>query len=594
MSVQNDPAASLGSGVAGRVARHIADAMVATRVKMGPHQSAVAQDVLRQFTNHVSDEIRGALGPLWVQIADNPDTPDELRPLFSALGREQGQAWAMIGGFATSAALGGGLLDLLNNYLNPVIHPLIRLSPNGILSPDQNAAIGARRLETSWSPKRDSASGGIDADVYESLVKLHRALPTITDIWQLMNRGELSKEDARKMLRHYGHYDEHIDRILGLKETELTAAEVAAMWNRGIFDTPEAHRLARRVGTSVEQMDRMLELGGEPPAPQELLLAWRRGIITEAQVDRALRQSPLRFEWIPIIKSLQWQPLPLAEAADAVNQGHLTREAAGEVARDHGVRDEDFQVIVDNAGIPPGPQTVLDWANRGLITEAEGLQMLYESRIKNRWVPTYFKSRHEVMPPETVRLMYSRGALTRDDAIRRLQARGYSPEDAAIVINGAVAEKTEKERDLTVAQIRDLFTDRLISEQDALSMLDGAGYAPEEAQFILDLGLLARMRRYINAVITRIRTGYVTGNLTEQDAQTRLDQLGIPADSKDEMLSLWGLERDSVTRTLTTAQITAAVKKGFMSSEDAFRRLVGSGYSDADATIILQLAGAIQ
>lgn len=593
MAENDETQGALGAGIAARVSRHLAEAVVSTRVKMGPHQSAVAQDVLRQFTNHISDEIREVLGPLWAKVADDENTPAEVRPLFRALAEEQGQAWAMVGSFAASAALGGGLLDLLNNYLNPVVHPLIRLSPNGLLPPAQCAVIEARRLQTSWSPRRDARSGGIDDDVYNSLLRLSAQLPSIVDIWRLVNRGDFTPSEGREALEHHGFTDEHVDPMLNLRFEEFTPAEVAAMWNRGIFDTAEAHRLGRRVGVTPAQTDRLLELGGEPPAPQELLLAWRRGIVTEAQVDRALRQSPLRFEWIPVIKSLQWQPLPVSEAADAVNQGHMGIDAARKVAVENGVRPENFDIFVANAGIPPGPQTVLDWTNRGLITEAEALQALYESRIKNKWVPKYLESRHETMPPETIRLMYRRGALDKGGALKRLQARGYSPEDAAIILDGATSEKTEKERDLSIAQIRELFADRLISERDALSMLDSLGYDAQEAGYILDIGTLQRLRRFVTAATNRIKSAYISGNMTEADAQGRLDRLGMPAEFKDEVFTLWDLERQSVTKSLTTAQITAAVKKGFLAVDDAFARLVGQGYSDGDATIVLQLAGVV-
>jgi len=55
---------------------------------------------------------------------------------------------------------------------------------------------------------------------------------------------------------------------------------------------------------------------------------------------------------------------PVGEAADAVNQGHLSVDAARKVAQENGVRAADFDVIVANAGIPPGPQEALDWVNR--------------------------------------------------------------------------------------------------------------------------------------------------------------------------------------------------------------------------------------
>src|SRR5687767_2465640 len=88
---------TVGGTLGGKSARLVADAVAYTKTRLGPHQNALAQKVLADFTNHVSDEVRGVMGPLWVQWANDPDTPAELKPLFHALGTQRGQAWAWIG-----------------------------------------------------------------------------------------------------------------------------------------------------------------------------------------------------------------------------------------------------------------------------------------------------------------------------------------------------------------------------------------------------------------------------------------------------------------------------------------------------------------
>lgn len=594
MDGQPDVPGSIGGRVGSRLAGVVADATIATRQRLGPHQAGLAQKVLADFTNHVSDELRSVMGPIWRAAAEDTETPEELRPLFRALGTQRGQAWAWIAGTATGAAMGGGLMNLLTNALNPVVLPLIAAAPHGILSPSDAAAVWRAGLSRKFNALHDSRSGGIDDDRFTALVELGRPLPTVDELRAMLNRGDIAEGAAVDVLRRYGYAQAHHADLLGLRRTDHSAPEIAAMWNRGIVDTGTANSLAARVGVNTTQMRRLLELGGEPPAPAELLLAWRRGIVTEAQVDRALRQGPLRFEWIPVIKSLQWQPLTVTEAADAVNQGHMDEQAARKVARENGVRDADFDVIVANAGIPPGPQEALDWVNRGLLTEQGFRSIFLESRIKNKYIDLYLKSRHETMPPETVRLMYSRGAMAADDALRRLQQRGYSREDAAIILDGASAEKTQADRNLTVAQIRDLYAERLISRDDALAMLGAAGYESGEAEFVIELAELARLRRFATAATNRIKSGYIAGHLSELDTQSRLDALGMPPDFKDDVLALWDIERSTVTRGLTTAQIVAAVKRGFLDPDDGMARLTGQGYSPDDALILLRLGGAVE
>lgn len=586
---QTDPA--LGAGVGGRLAQLVSAATVLTREKLGPHQVNVASKIFTDVTNHVSDEIRGVMGPLWTQLARDPATPAELRPLMRSLATQRGQAWAWIGGTATGAALGAGIIDWLNNAFAPVTTRLIAAEPNLPVSiPD---AVGAevKGLRFANGNAREAAFNGLERERFDVLVEAARPWPTIAELWSLLNRGDITGADMAEALHRMGFRDHWIADLMNLRHIDDTAEVLAAEWNRGIIDEDRAVELGRRVGTSPEQMRRLLELGGEPPGPQELLLAWRRGVVTEAQVDRALRQSPLRFEWIPTIKSLQWVPLPTGEAADAVNQQHMTLAQGQAAARLNGILPDDFEIFVKNAGIPPGPQTVLDWVNRGLITEDEALQALYESRIKNVWVPTYLESRHETMPPETVRLMYTRGALSTEDALRRLQMRGYSPEDAAIILDGASAEKTQGARDLTTSQILEMYSDRMITRDDALMWLTALGFDEAEGLWQIDLADMRRLRRFVTAATNRIRSSYVAGHIDEGTANVLMDTLGVNADFKDDALRLWDIERATTSKGLTVAQVTAAVKKSIITPAEAMGRLTGQGYDQNDAAIILALAG---
>jgi hypothetical protein len=591
MDTVDSDTSSIGGKVGSRIAGVVADATVATRQRLAPFTAGVAQIVLRDFTNHVSDEVRSMLGPIWTKVANDPDTPEELRPLFRAVGGQRGQAFGWVGGAALGGAMGGGLLDLINNALRPVVGPLLASSPNLPMSVGDAAAAAQRGISPGYNYEREAATQGMSGLRFGILRELSRTLMSIEDILALVNRGEMTTEAATQTLRRMGFSGADTSAILLLRHAELSGPDVAAMWNRGIFDEGTAIKLGARVGLNATQVRQMLELGGEPPGTQELLLAWRRGVIDEKRVDRALRQSPIRFEWLDVIKDLRWLPFSVEEAANAVNQGHMSIEDARKVARENGLKPEQLDVLIANAGLPPGPQEALDWVNRGLITPAQFRGIFLESRVKNKYIDLYLASRYETMPPETIRLMYSRGAMTREEAARRFAMRGYDPETTTIVLDGASAEKTEKTRDLTTAQVLELYGDRLISLADALAMLQGLGFDAQEAQWQADIADMRRVRRYVNAVVTRIRSAYVTRRIDDIEAGAALDSLGLPAEFKDEQLALWDVERTTVTRELTTAQIIAAVKKGVIEARRGLDRIMGQGYSEDDAITLMATAG---
>lgn len=594
MTSPDSPVANgLGGRVGGRVASLVSDATVATRQRLAGHTVGVANEVLTQFTNHVSDEIRAAMGGVWDKLANDDDTPDSFKPLMQSLATERGQAWAWIGGTATGAALGAGILGLLTNEFAPLINKLIAQNPHGVLSPADAAIATARSLKGAVDVNFDANAQGIDDNRFAVMVELARSRLSGGEVLEAWRRGIINKANADTMLVKLGYADPDRSALLGLRETPLSPVDAAAAWARSELTPAQTDAIGAKTGVNPEDMAILRALAGEPPSPEEVLFAWRRGIIQESDVDRALIQGPIRNEWLPVIKNLQWVPLPVSEAANAVNQGHMDLGAAQQVARENGFKPDDFQIIVDNAGIPPGPQEALDWVNRGYITPDQFREIFLESRIKNKYIDLYLKSRYQVMPPETIRLMVSRGALSKEEGLARLMQRGYTADDAAIIIDGASAEKTSKSRDLTVAQVLELRADALISNDDAMALLEAAGYDPDEALWVTELADLRRVARFVTAAVNRTKASYIAGRLDEIQAGSVLDSLNLPAQFKESAFQLWDLERTTVTKGLTTAQVVAAVKGSLLTPEQGIARLTGQGYAQDDAIILLVLGKAI-
>jgi hypothetical protein len=590
---QTPPSPQFGGRLAGKVAGAVADASLYAKQRASGHTAKLSQQILADFTNHVSDEVRSVLGNLWASFAQDPETPDEFRALFSALATQRGQAWAWIGGSIASAGVGGGLSGVFSVLLAPLVQATARAYPSSMLSPADAARAAVTGRTAGVNVDRDLASAGFDDNRTSVLKALAETTLSPEVVVDMLRRGVINDDDARTALRHAGLSDLANTRMRATRWLPLSPTEAAAAWARGSMSEQQSNTVGARSGVTGDDMRVLRDLAGEPPAIAETLLAWRRGVITEAQVDKAITQGPLRNEWIPVVKALQWEPLSPAEAADAVNQGHMSLAAAQAKARESGVKPEDFAIVVANAGIPPGPQEALDWVNRGLLSEAGFREAFLESRLKNKYIDLYLSSRHEVMPPETVRLMYSRGVMDRSDALSRLQQRGYSAQDAAIILNGASAEKTAKTRDLTVSQVLQLREHGLVSDAAVRQMLSAAGYDDEEAQWLFELAELRRVTRYVNAVVNRVKASYVAGRVDEVQAGATLDQLGLPASYKDDALALWDLERAALTKALTPAQVVAAVKAQLLTSQQGVERLQVQGYSAGDAAILLILGKAV-
>lgn len=584
---------SLGGKVGTRVADILSRVLVEHAERSRPERVRLGMALQEEFFRLTGSEVNRTVGGFFRVVSDHPEAPDWFKRTGAFIADGKGQWATLAAGAATGALFGTGLLDVFTNWLRPAIGELMREKPNTPLTPADAAAANVRGL--TWGPDlwTDAGQAGVNEDRFRVLEQLQSQTPQLLEILTLLNRGHIDANEAIALFRRAGWTAAHYTHLLQLRKSLISLPDAAAMWNRDIVSTEEGRIIASHNGYSPEDFDRFAELGGEPPDTTSLILAWQRGIITESDVDRALIQGPLRKEWIPVIKNMRYGPLGPQEAADAVNQGHMTFEAAQAVAAQSGVRPEDFQVIVDNAGIPPGPQEALDWVRRGLITADDFRTAFLESRIKNKYIDLYLSSLPILLTRTEITSLYSKGAMTREQAATRLLQLGYSTENADIILTGASHEKTTAERDLTKSELLELYTDQAISADDLTAALASMGYTADEAAEYVQLADLRRLRKFWNAAISRTKAGYVTRRLDLNEASAALDSLNVPPNARDDYLALWDIERSVVTKELSTAQVVAAAKAGIFDVNSATNRLMGQGYAQEDAVVLLKLGKAI-
>jgi len=590
--MSDEPAASIGGTIGPRIAALLGQSVVATRQKMAGHQAGIAQKVLADFTNHVSDEVQGVMGPLWREMAENPDTPEEIRPLLHSLGNLRGQAWAWIGGTASGAALGAGIMDLLNNLLAPAIQPLIAADPNATLSPETAANAAVRGLD--WTNERanleyDAQAGGIDRKRYKVLQQLAEGRLTHTEVQELFNRYSLSHDEAIEELHRSGYTRDRAEKVISLGKQLLSGDVIAQMLNRDILSFTDGVALARQTGMTDVQLNQLAQLYGDPLSPQLLGDAYRRGFISREEFERGIIQGPLRKEWFDTLEKLQLSRMSTVDAADAVNQGHIPLAEGKRIAYENGLDADDFAVLIESAGQPPGIEFADEAFNRGFISDEQYSRMFLESRIKNRYLPLLRQMRTRLIPQETARLLYRQGVYTESQALQTLLSHGFSAEDAAALLAVERTRSDDNTRELTRSQIVDMYEERMFTASDATTMLTGMGYSADDAQSMLELAELQRLRKFINSAVSKVHAAYVAGKITEIEASSALDYLGIPNESRDDYMALWDIERTTVSKTLTASQIRQAVAKGLIDRDNGLSRLVAQGYDVEDASLYLQL-----
>jgi hypothetical protein len=385
------------------------------------------------------------------------------------------------------------------------------------------------------------------------------------------------------------HYLQHLRGKL--TPFPLSPADAALAVLRGTWDDGDGRAEARKSGLSDDRFDVLLLNTGEPPSIQELLFLWRRGKIDQTRLERGIRQSRVRNEWIDAIELLASGPPSSGDALHGAVTNQIDDATAQRIITENGVDPSNYDWMRRAAGRPPGIMELLSLDRRGLATDDVVAQAIRESDIKDKYIPLIQQMIRHLMPERTVVSAIGKGVLTYEQGIRHLLDLGFSPEDAAALAAEAKSDKTVAHKNIAESQIATAYRDRYLDRDTAASMIVTLGYDVDETAFLLDLVDFERQQRYRDQVISATRSRYVGHYIDDQQVTLTLDTAGVPAATRDELLTLWALERANQVARLTRADLVKAHAYGILTDQELGDRLAALGYNDVDINIILGIEG---
>lgn len=580
-----------GGRISAAIADHVQRALVATRQDLAGHHVNLAMAIQEAFFGLTGTELRIYGGPVLQALIDHPDTDPGARALLDFIAQGHGQFATMLGNQVLGSAVGTGLGAFLSNLLQPVTGRLIATNPHLPMSVADAARAYVTGLGDADTVSFDALQQGIDAHRFEILGELSRLRPSADVILDWLNRGVIDADKSIGWLRQLGYHDDAIIAMREARFTEVSPDRLADAVTFGSITQAQAAIKAARSGTRAEDFDLLVRTNGTPPSITDLTFALRRGVIDRATYERGLMQSPLRNEWIPLMERIVLQPMSVADAIEAAVKGYLDEDQARAIAIQNGLVPEQYQPLRDSAGEPPGVQEMVSMYRRGILTRDQLVKGIRSSRLKNEYIEATIAAAETLPPERSIVSLVSKGSLTEDRGKDLLLKRGYAPDIADALLAEAHATKTTKQRELTASQVALLYEDRAITQDAATAMLTNLGYDAETAGWELAIADLNRLRKFNEAAISRVHAAYLAGKIDVPTASTTLDGLRIAPEQRDDLLTLWSLEKTVTRKALTLTQLEQAAKKGIIDAGTFMDRVAGLGYSDDDVLIIAQLTG---
>jgi hypothetical protein len=413
--------------------------------------------------------------------------------------------------------------------------------------------------------------------------------PTQGDIRELMNRGQMNEATAIRFMGYNGVNPSTAPALLELRKQLLSPADAALAVLRGNMSEGDGLAVAAANGVSARDFKVVTDNTGEPLGLMQLLEAYRRHIIDRPRLVTGILQSRVRNDWIDVAEALRYGPMSTADAVNAVVQNQMPAAMAAEIADQNGLMPGHIDYLEKTAGEPLSRTEMEQLFNRGLVTEAEVIQALRESRLKNKYNADAFKLHVRMPEGRQIVSMITHGALTKAAGTDLLLQLGYSKQVAAALILEGTSTKLAVHHSLTLAEIRQLYADRIFTQAHCLDLMLKLGYDDADAHSLLSLWDLLAGAAMVRQAAGVIRSRYVGHKIDDTTAKTDLALLGVGAAAVARYIKVWAIERKASVKTLSEAQIVKAHKSGLLNLPDALKRLAAEGYDDVDSHILLGL-----
>lgn len=578
---------TLGDRLGPKVARLVSEAVVATRRALGPHEVRVrrqaTQDVIDQAGREIADHFR----PIVRKILDLDDgsLDGDVRQFLEDSISGQHQLKAASG--LITGAVSGTIGTFISNQLAPLLYSAIRTEPHLFVDTGTLANGVAQRTFTDADAANKASSQGIDNGQFARLVEQALSYPSTADALDLLRRGEITQAEFDLCLQRNAVPPGFIGPYASTRNIPLPADLAALAVLRSVIPQNEGERIAALSGVSAADFQIMIDDTGEPPGLDQLDEAYRRGVINKARLEKGIRQSRIRNEWIDVIEALRFSPISVADAVNAVVQNQLPQAQASAIAEQNGLEPGWIDTLIRTAGEPLSRTETEELYNRGLMTKAEVIQALRESRLKNKYNELAFDLHTRILEPRTLASAVEFGSISHADAVKHAMAYGYSEADATVLVGEGSARKLFSYKNRVITAAESLYEASGLSDAGFRDVMRSMGFSPEETGFVVQAADFRKKEKQVTTTVSAVRAKFIGRHLTEGQASAILDKSGLLAAQRDQLISTWKTERSAVVRNLTEAQLIRALKKKTLTVQQVDDRLIGMGYDQADAAILI-------
>lgn len=393
-------------------------------------------------------------------------------------------------------------------YMTAISNEVNSVTPLLPLSPADLALAVIRNIVAEGAAAGEARMSGIDADRFHTLTLLTGDAPAPEQLAIALRRHLIDAGRYDTGIRQGRLRDEWADTIRELATNEPTPAEVLTALVEGQIDEGTAREKFAAFGGMASEFDWLYGTMGAAPSPTEAAAMANRGLIPWGGVglgrvsfDQAIAEGHARTKWTEAFRGLA-EYLPPPRTVTAMHrEGALTSAQALGILEKHGLSPELAAAYLKSS-------TSLKLAKPKELAEATVLT-LYRDRLIPRTEAATFIGALGYTPAEAEFILEAEDVRASAAALTHAVARVHTlfvghklDQGAATAALAALKVDAPQAAELvgiwdheraanvhlpTPAQIESAFADEIITQDQAMAMLEAQGYAPWDAWFVLSV-----------------------------------------------------------------------------------------------------------
>jgi hypothetical protein len=365
------------------------------------------------------------------------------------------------------------LLALKRQPIMPADAALMVL--RGIIDQAEGHAIGA---ESGYTPTD-----------FDRLTLATGEPPGAESLMEALRRGFIDNTRFAHGIRQSRIRNEWIGLMEQLRFEPMATADAVEAVVRGYLTAPEGEAIALQNGLEARDWSTLLLAHGRPPGLGQMQQLLNRGLVSQAQVDQAVRESDIKDKYVPMVRGLRWRIPSERLLVTMVQHNGISTERAHELLQKEGYEPDVAGAIIKT----------------GAAQRTGG---------------------HKELALSTVLDLYESHAIDQAQAEAHLKALGYPAEDIPLLLKHAELKRELRWREAAIGSIRSGFVGHHITEAEAATLLANAGVPSGQISYLTRLWVIERSAHRKSLTEAQIIHSMRQGHLSPQEAESRLQGQG--------------------------------------------------------------------